>query len=62
MKSDGTVQVLNQCRKGSLTGPWKAALGTATIPDPNEPAKLKVRFKFDPWAANYWIFEVDPNY
>lgn len=35
--------------------------GTATIVDPAEPAKLKVRFNFFA-RGDYWITELDPNY
>ncbi|WP_320046828.1 lipocalin family protein [uncultured Ilyobacter sp.] len=32
--------------------------GTARVPDPNVPAKLKVRF-FPLFEANYWILDLD---
>ena len=62
---DGRVRVKNQGFKGSFSGELSSITGYATNPDPNEPAKLKV--KFDPFPvnlfrANYWIIELDANY
>ena len=58
LNADGTVDVLNQCRKG---GTLESARGTAWAPDPGEPAKLKVRF-FWPFRADYWIIDLGPEY
>jgi apolipoprotein D and lipocalin family protein len=58
LNPDGTVDVLNQCRKeGELT----AARGTAWVPDPADPAKLRVRF-FWPFSGEYWIIDLGPDY
>lgn len=35
--------------------------GTATAPDPSQPAKLKVDFGFV-FDGDYWIIDLDPNY
>jgi len=42
--SDGKIQVLNRCRKGSLDGPPDESKGTAEIADTGTNAKLKVTF------------------
>lgn len=58
LSADGTVDVLNQCRKGDTLA---SAHGTAWVPDPAVPAKLKVRF-FWPFSADYWIIDLGPEY
>ena len=55
---DGTVDVLNQCRR---EGKLDAAHGTAWVPDPSAPAKLRVRF-FRPFSGDYWIIDLGPEY
>jgi apolipoprotein D and lipocalin family protein len=58
LEPDGTVDVLNQCRK---SGRLESAHGTAWAPDPGVPAKLKVRF-FWPFSGDYWIIDLGPEY
>ena len=66
IKSNGKIQVLNQCvkRDGSVY-PAKAE---GKVADKASNAKLKVRFapaalSFLPFVwANYWIIDLDPNY
>ena len=53
LESDGDVSVKNSCNTGSITGPLQIANGTAIIPDPSEPAKIKVSFG-GPYAP-YWV-------
>lgn len=59
--SDGKIQVLNRCRKGSLDGPPDESKGTAEIADTGTNAKLKVTF-FWPFKGDYWIIDLDPDY
>jgi apolipoprotein D and lipocalin family protein len=58
---DGSVDILNTCRKGSVDGEMKTASGKAYQPDPNESAKLEVQF-FWPFKGDYWILDVDTEY
>jgi apolipoprotein D and lipocalin family protein len=58
LNADGTVDVLNQCRRG---GEVATARGTAWAPDPSVPAKLRVRF-FWPFSGDYWIIDLGPQY
>ena len=58
LNPDGTVDVLNQCRKD---GEIVAARGTAWAPDPSVPAKLRVRF-FWPFSGDYWIIDLGSDY
>lgn len=61
LRKDGRITVLN---KGHLIADPKkttTSRGTAFIPDPASPAKLKVQF-FWPFRGNYWIMELDENY
>jgi len=61
LNRDGTVKVRNACRKGTLDGPPKSIDGTARVPDPAVPAKLKVRF-FWFFEGDYWIIDLGKNY
>ena len=59
--SDGKIQVVNRCRKGSLDGPPKESKGKAEVADTATNAKLKVWF-FWPFKGNYWIIDLSPDY
>lgn len=61
LNDDGSIQVLNRCRTGSLDGPEDTILGRATVSDSTTNAKLSVSF-FGPFGAPYWILEVGSNY
>jgi apolipoprotein D and lipocalin family protein len=61
LRSDGKIQVINRCHKGSLDGPLKESKGKAEIVDSTTNAKLKVWF-FWPFKGNYWIIDLHPNY
>jgi apolipoprotein D and lipocalin family protein len=61
LKENGDIKVVNAGRKVEDTTITKSATGTAWVPDPSEPTKLKVRF-FWPFAGNYWILALDQNY
>jgi len=54
------IQVVNRCRKAD--GSELVSKGTAIVADKNSPAsKLKVTF-FWPFAGDYWIIDLDPDY
>lgn len=63
LQSDGTVQVVNRCRRD--TGEMDEAIGTARQVGP---AQLEVRFA--PWWlgwlpavwGKYWVIDLDPSY
>jgi len=59
-KSNGKIEVLN---KGftETKGKMKTARGTALVPDPAFPGRLKVTF-FWPFSGNYYIISLDENY
>mgnify|MGYP001820274360 FL=1 len=61
LRSDGEIDVLNRCRKGSLNGPEDTAEGRARIVDRTTNAKLEVSF-FGPFWGDYWIIDLGPNY
>ena len=61
MREDGTLDVLNECRKESHDGPLKTAKGRGRIVDSNTNAKLKVTF-FWPFHGDYWIIDLDEEY
>ncbi|MGQ9645405.1 MAG: lipocalin family protein [Thermodesulfobacteriota bacterium] len=58
---DGSVEVLNQCYKGSLEGELSSVRGKAWVTDRKTNAKLKVRF-FWPFTGDYWIIDLGENY
>ncbi len=61
LRDDGRVTVINRGIK--VEDPTKSdeAKGVAWVPDPAQPAKLRVRF-FWPFAGDYWIIDLDPEY
>jgi len=61
MRKDGKIKVLNAGYKGSLDGKRSEAVGKAKIPDPSEPAKLKVSF-FLFFYGDYFVLDLDPDY
>ena len=61
LRPDGTIGVLNRCRKFTLDGKEKSIKGKAWVVDENSNAKLKVQF-FWPFSGAYWIIELDPDY
>jgi apolipoprotein D and lipocalin family protein len=60
-RSDGQIDVLNRCRKGSLTGPEDSARGRARVVDGKSNAKLEVSF-FRPFWGDYWILDLGADY
>lgn len=60
LRPDGTVEVLNSCKQ--IDGKVKESKGTAKPADKKGPnSKLKVTF-FWPFAGDYWILDLDPQY
>lgn len=55
----GEISVFNICNL--KTGGTSTIRGKAFIPNPKEPAKLKVDFGF-PRLGDYWIIDLDENY
>lgn len=60
-RSDGKVDVLNACHKGSPRGPIKKAKGIAYVANTETNAELKVSF-FGPFYGDYWIVELGDDY
>ena len=58
---DGTIRVVNRCRKQTLSGPEDVAEGTARVQDRSSNAKLAVTF-FWPFEGDYWILDLDADY
>ena len=61
IRQDGKIEVLNQCRKRTLTGEISSVEGKAWIIDNKTNAKLKVSF-FWPFSGHYWIIDLGENY
>jgi apolipoprotein D and lipocalin family protein len=60
-RGDGDIDVLNRCRKESLDGEEKSALGRAKVVDSTTNAKLEVSF-FRPFWGDYWIIDLGADY
>ena len=61
LRADGDIDVLNRCRKGSIDGEEKSALGRARVVDRATNAKLEVSF-FRPFWGDYWIIDLSDDY
>jgi apolipoprotein D and lipocalin family protein len=61
LKDDDSIVVFNECRKKDLNGKIKSIKGKAWIPNPQEPAKLKVQF-FWPFSGDYWVIDLGEHY
>ena len=61
LRADGDIDVLNRCRKGSIDGQEKSALGQARVVDRATNAKLEVSF-FRPFWGDYWIIDLSDDY
>jgi apolipoprotein D and lipocalin family protein len=60
-RPDGLIEVINTCRRGSISGSLRTATGRASVVPGSHNAKLKVRF-FGPFSGNYWVLDRDDNY
>ncbi len=62
--ANGQIGVKNSCYR--TDGSLQSVVGRAWIPDPSEPAKLKVSFVqlFGRWffPGDYWILDLAPDY
>jgi len=61
IRADGDIDVLNRCRRDTLDGPEKSALGRARVVDTATNAKLEVSF-FRPFWGDYWIVDLGAEY
>lgn len=61
LRDNGEIDVLNDCRKGSLGGEAKVAKGRARVVDRTTNAKLEVSF-FRPFWGDYWIIDLGADY
>lgn len=61
LREDGDIEVYNRCALGGLDGETNEITGKAWIVDEETNARLKVQF-FWPFAADYWILDVDEDY
>ena len=61
LRADGDIDVLNRCRKDSVDGKEKSALGRARVVDRATNAKLEVSF-FRPFWGDYWIIDLSDDY
>lgn len=61
LRSDGQIDVLNQCRKGGLNGELDSAKGRARVVDTQTNAKLEVSF-FRPFWGDYWVIDLADDY
>jgi apolipoprotein D and lipocalin family protein len=60
LRPDGKIDVRNACKQAN--GKVKESKGTAKVADKKGPnSKLKVTF-FWPFAGDYWILDLDPQY
>lgn len=59
--ADGTIKVVNSCRKDSVTGEEERIEGKAFVVEGSENAKLKVQF-FWPFRGDYWILWLAEDY
>jgi apolipoprotein D and lipocalin family protein len=61
LRDDGDIDVVNRCRKDSLSGKEKVARGRARVVDRASGAKLEVSF-FRPFWGDYWIIQLASDY
>jgi apolipoprotein D and lipocalin family protein len=61
LRTDGRVNIINQCRNETFDGKLRTAKGTAWVVDKQTNAKLRVRF-FWPFSADYWIIDLGLHY
>ena len=61
LRKNGKIKVVNAGFKKTINGQKSEAIGTAKIPDPEIPSKLKVSF-FWFFYGDYYVLELDENY
>ena len=58
---DGDIKVFNRCRKNTVDGKEKTAIGRARVVDKETNSKLEVSF-FRPFWGDYWIIDLAEDY
>lgn len=58
---DGSLEVINRCRRVDRGGSVSQIKGRARASDEQSPAKLKVMF-FWPFYGHYWVIELAEDY
>ncbi|TXD37140.1 hypothetical protein FRC98_10415 [Lujinxingia vulgaris] len=61
LRDDGDIRVYNRCLKGGFDGEVSDITARAWVVDPQQPAKLNVRF-FWPFKSSYWVVALDADY
>ncbi|MGJ0507380.1 MAG: lipocalin family protein [Methylocystis sp.] len=61
LNTDGSIRVLNSCRKGGLSGKEEIAEGRAEVVGGSNNTKLRVSF-FCPFYGDYWVLDHAPDY
>lgn len=65
LEDDNRIRVKNRGLKRSFDGKVSSIEGYASIPDPESPTKLRIRFDPFPvryFPADYWIVDLDEDY
>ena len=65
LEKDGRIHVTNRGFKKSFEGKVSSIEGYASVPDSENPAKLRIRFNPFParlFPADYWIVDLDQEY
>lgn len=62
VRGDGLVSVVNACREGGLSGPFKSSEGRAKIVPGSGNAKLKVSFFGPFYIGDYWVLDRADDY
>jgi apolipoprotein D and lipocalin family protein len=60
LTGDAELEVVVDCREGSLAGPLHRIEAIAVAADPRVPARLTLESEW--FHGNHWIVEVDPDY
>lgn len=55
-RDDGTIKVVNACRRGGIDGKFDQSTGKAKVVAGSANAKLKVSF-FGPFYGDYWVLD-----
>lgn len=59
---DGTISVVNTCRKGGVAGPAESVKGKARVVEGSGNAKLKVSFFGPFYLGDYWVLDRAEDY
>ena len=61
-RDDGLVSIVNACRQGGLTGPYRSAEGRAKVVPGSNGTKLKVSFFGPFYVGDYWVLDHADDY